>query len=461
MKRDPLKMRRTLLLSSVAVVGALCAATTLAWASPTDPVNPLTKRFVVGKALDVCDQGALFVGGVPKVTNYTSSATTEGVPQQLTIGQMYVQFQIPTKHRKWPLIMVHGSGYTGAALDATPDGRMGWMAYSVQNNLSTFVVDQSGRGRSGFDQSVFHEARVTDNLSLIPTLGGGSNNAIWTSWFGHLINGSSIVDGTLIQHGDPGDPDPTGPEPGPAHASGAAGHPVYPIPPVDSSIDPKIQARVGAIGPAPNPANNTYLALNTYKQVVPNTEATLPGSMCGACTPTNVAPNNTWTPRALAELVETLGGAILAGHSQASSEVLHAMRILKEHGKLDLLKGIIFPEGFTQLAAAGLLPSDFDHVPMLVVNGDYRSQAARDTNYAARDAINASPTNVTKMEVIDLDDPSFQGKWNGTTHMNMLGTNSIEVFDVLLNWADKNIPNPMVTPSSCPSGPPSGKGNNK
>ena len=41
-----------------------------AWASPTDPPNPLTKRFVQGKALDVCDFGALFIGGVPKVTNY-------------------------------------------------------------------------------------------------------------------------------------------------------------------------------------------------------------------------------------------------------------------------------------------------------------------------------------------------------------------------------------------------------
>ena len=97
---------------------------------------------------------------------------------------------------------------------------------------------------------------------------------------------------------------------------------------------------------------------------------------------------------------------------------------------------------------------------MLVVNGDYRAQATRNTNYAARDAINASPNNVTPMEVIDLDDPSFQGKWNGTTHMNMLGTNKLEVFDVMLDWAEKNIPNPIVA-TSCPSGPPPGKGKNK
>jgi hypothetical protein len=30
---------------------------------------------------------------------------------------------------------------------------------------------------------------------------------------------------------------------------------------------------VGAIGPPPNPANNAYMALNYYKQLVPNFEA--------------------------------------------------------------------------------------------------------------------------------------------------------------------------------------------
>ena len=79
-------------------------------------------------------------------------------------------------------------------------------------------------------------------------------------------------------------------------------------------------------------------------------------------------------------------------------------------------------------------------------------------NYAARDAINASPTHaVAPATVIDLDDPSFGGKFNGTTHMNMLGTNNLAVFDVILNWANQNIPNPIVA-TSCPSG--NGQGNN-
>ena len=446
-----------LLMSSVAAVGALAIHVGSSSASPTDPVNPMTKRFVQGKALDICDEGALFIGGVPKVTNYLNSATAVGAPDQIIIGKMYVQFQIPTKHRKWPLVMIHGSGYTGSALDATPDGREGWLPYSVQNNLSTFVVDQAGRGRSGFDQSVLHEARVTNTLSLIPTIGGGGSS-IWTSWFGHITPaGTNILTGTMIRHGDAGDPDTAETNP-PSEGHGNY-PPAYPIPPVDRSIDPNILARAGAIGPAPNPVNNSYLALNTYKWVVPNSETTLPTSFCGTCTPQTLAPNDTWTPRALAELVERLGGAILSPHSQAMTEVLQTVRILKEKGELDLIKGIIVPEGAgTSFTASGTTPQDYDKIPFLLANGDYRPAATRNVNRAFVAALNASPTrSVGPATYYDLDDPSFNGKFLGQTHMNMLGTTNIALFDLFLDWADKNIPNPIVA-TSCPSG--NGQGNN-
>lgn len=427
---------------SAALLVAVAATSAQAW------VNPLEDRYLTGRPLNVCDQGSFFVGGVPKVTNFAASAEEEGVPQQLIIGQMYVQFQIPSKRREWPLIMVHGSGYTGAALDATPDGGEGWFAYAVRNNLATFVVDQAGRGRSGFDRSVLHEARVTGNLDLIPTMGGATSNSMWTSWLGHLIpEGSTILDGTLIRHGDPGDPDP--PE-DPATPSEAHGDypPAYPIPPVPNSIDPNIEARVGAIGPAPNPANDTFLALETYKQLVPNAESTLPGSVCEICDPMDVSPANTWTPLALAELIEGLGGAIVSPHSQAGTEAMHMVRIMKERGTLHLLKGVIVPEsgGVNDLARYGLTGSDFDHIPFLLVNGDYRPLSTRQGNYDAVAEMNASPTRaVGPALVIDLDAPEFGGRFNGTTHMMMLGPNALEVFDLMLDWASWNIPNPIAT----------------
>ena len=58
------------------------------------------------------------------------------------------------------MIMVHGSTHTGACLEATPDGREGWYPYFVRKGVPSYVVDQAGRGRSGFDQSVIHEGEA-------------------------------------------------------------------------------------------------------------------------------------------------------------------------------------------------------------------------------------------------------------------------------------------------------------
>jgi hypothetical protein len=215
----------------------------------------------------VCDQGSFFVGGVPKVTKYAAGPTA-GDPQQITIGQAYVQFQVPKTRRQWPIIFVHGSTHTGAALDSTPDGREGWHSYAVRHNLASFVMDQPGRGRSGFDQSVLHEAKATSNWDMVPTFGRITDNGAWTAWFGHITGGTTIMAGKMIRHGDPGDPDPAeNTQPSPAHGNYP---PKFPIPPGADSADPKLVARNGAIGPAPNAANNEYLGLEYYKQTFRN-----------------------------------------------------------------------------------------------------------------------------------------------------------------------------------------------
>jgi hypothetical protein len=393
---------------------------------------PTEKRYL-SKPLHICDQGSFFVGGVPKVTEHAAGAdATE--PRQITIGQMYVQFQIPMRQRGWPLIHVHGSTHTGAALESTPDGREGWLPYGVRHGIASYVVDQSGRGRSGFDHSVIHEGVRTGDLDLIPTFGRITDNNAWTAWFGHLIpEGSTILDGTLIRHGDPGDP----PDDDDRHPD--TYFPAYPIPPVPNSVDPSIEAREGAIGPDVNPANDTYLALEYYKQLVPNGEATLPGSICPTCDPTEVPPQNTWTPRNLATLVEGLGGAIVATHSQSGNMGHHMTRILKESGNLHLLKALITIEGGCSLEGAGLTGPDFDDIPYLAVSGDYRTDEQEQTCVDAVAEINASPsrsaTPATFLELDEIGDPVF----DGTTHMMMLGTNNIEVFDAIREWVGDNV----------------------
>ena len=110
--------------------------------------------------------------------------------------------------------MVHGSTHTGACLEATPDGREGWYPYFVRHGVPSYVVDQAGRGRSGFDQSVLHEAEARlaaatprRAAELIPSFGRITDNGAWTAWFGHLVPaGSTVLTGTLIPHGDRRDP---------------------------------------------------------------------------------------------------------------------------------------------------------------------------------------------------------------------------------------------------------------
>jgi hypothetical protein len=410
------------------LIGALLLAATATNAGAWE--NPLEKRYMTDP-LDICDQGAFHVGGVAKITPYADSNDI-GIPQQIIIGQMYVQFQIPQKRRQWPIIMVHGGGYTGSALESTPHGTEGWRSHAVRNNLATFVVDQAGRGRSGFDNSILEEARETNNASLIPTtLRLTSGDDVWTNWLGHLIPpGSSVLDGLLIKHGDPGDPECAA---DPAHCTYS--------PSIDfTAIDPEIEAGVGAIGPAPDPANETQLALEMYKfQGHIYGENFLPTSSCAECRPRTVAPDDTWSGSGLAELVAGLGGAIVATHSQSGTVGHHMVRYLKEMGQLDKLRGLITIEGSCSLAESGTTAADFVNIPYLALKGDYAEVSEECAASVA--AIQAAGGTA---DYIKLDDPSYGGQFDGTTHMMMQDTNNLEVFDEILEWTNANIDNPGI-----------------
>ena len=400
--------------------GCLCSAFLLAAVASVGAQEGGKTRKFLKKPLVIEDQGSFFIGGVPKVTTY---ATVPGpnqipAPNQITIGQMYVQFQIPAakKPNMPPVIMVHGSTHTAACLESTPDGREGWAPYFVRNGMSTYIVDQAGRGRSGFDESVIHEAAamirngdVANGAAKIPSFGRITDNGAWTAWFGHLTPaGANITNGTLIRHGDPGDP--------PTDTSHGKGYfPAFPF-------------------------ADDFRALDYYKQLVPNSEVTLPPSICETCDPKEISPANTWTPKDLADLVERLGGAVVATHSQSGIMGHHMVRILKERGHLALLKGLITIEGSCSLPNSGLKAEDFDNIPYMALKGDYTaSSEVCDTTVNAIKARRAAGQGTAKADYIKLDElgnPVF----NGTTHMMMLGTNNLEVADVILNWAGANIP---------------------
>ena len=391
----------------------------LGFLTPTVSGQGAPKRFL-GGPLTIEDQGSFFIGGVKKITDYAttppqapgSGGSSGPVPQQITIGQMYVQFQVPARKYGggWPVIMVHGSTHTGACLEATPDGREGWYPYFVRHGVPSYVVDQAGRGRSGFDQSVIHEGEarmlsgdVKGGADEIPSFGRITDNGAWTNWFGHLVPaGSNIRTGRLIPHGAPDDPNPK-PD---AYAHVA---PLFPLEAVDEY----------------------------YKQLVPNAEVTLPGSTCASCDPKELSPANTWTPQNLASLVERLGGAIVVTHSQSGVMGHHMTRILKERGHLSLLKGLLTLEGSCSLPNSGLTAADFDNIPYMALKGDYTATSA--VCQETVDAINArraSKQGTAKAEYLKLDDMGILG----VTHMMMLDKKNLEIADIMLNWVNKNVP---------------------
>src|SRR5438105_15501915 len=91
--------------------------------------------------LAIARDGFFYVGG--------KSVSINGRPYMS--GQMYVEFRVPAKQtHPFPIVMVHGGTMSGTNFTGTPDGREGWAQYFVRQGYAVYVVDQPGRGRSGF-----------------------------------------------------------------------------------------------------------------------------------------------------------------------------------------------------------------------------------------------------------------------------------------------------------------------
>ena len=492
MQQNSFTLKKTSQLIAILPLAFFSTMATSTFAAPDN--NEENKPFLTAPLL-LKDMGSFYIGGVAKTTDFAETPTPDvnnepnlanqywaARENQIVIGQMYVQFLIPASANKnsIPVINVHGSTHTGAALESTPDGREGWGPYMARHGIPTYIVDQPGRGRSGFDQSVVHEAEslidssAADAKTLLPTIGRITSNGAWTAWFGHIYsdsscsnpgtsvaNNRSIYTSTLYQHGELNcDPGNTA---GGFHPPGTDYLPAFPINAIDPGITnlsnmppnlaplaPFADAHLGA----PTYGPDAYYQLQYYKQLVPNMEATLPSSICNSCTfdpvggqtsafnATRLLPANTWSPFDLALLVEKLGSGIIATHSQSGIQGHHAVRNLKQRGSLSKLKALVTIEGGCSFNNSGLTAADFDNVAYLAVVGDYTADSATCIDSVNKiNARRALGLGTAKAEYIKLDSAQINsdGRFNGTTHMMMLGTNHLKVADVILNWTKEYV----------------------
>ena len=137
-------------------------------------------------------EGSFFVNGQVISTKYPGASLVTGPaePGRITVNQMYVQYRVPVGAKGVPVVMVHGSNHTGATYETTPDGREGWATYFVRRGFPVYVVDHSGRGRSGFNPTPLNEVRDAPGAkpSTLPTVLLSTQERAWPNFrFGERV----------------------------------------------------------------------------------------------------------------------------------------------------------------------------------------------------------------------------------------------------------------------------------
>jgi len=128
-------------------------------------------------------QGSFFVDG-DKVEQTQGELGDLGPGGHITVNQMYVRYMVPQDgDGNVPVVMVHGATLTGKSWETTPDGRMGWDEYFVRKGHPGYVPDQVGRGRSGFNQAIFNNARAgSAPANSLPRWIRFSDEVVWPNF---------------------------------------------------------------------------------------------------------------------------------------------------------------------------------------------------------------------------------------------------------------------------------------
>lgn len=152
---------------------------------------PATLPHISDNTLHIADQGCFFVSG-----SYVDAAS-----DQTMSGQMYVQYQVPATRRfKYPLVMIHGGGQTGVNFLGTPDGRRGWADYFLASGFAVYVIDQPGRGRSGYFPQTYGTPAGRGAAAIAQRFTAPENAKLWpqahlhTQWPGSGVAGDPAFD---------------------------------------------------------------------------------------------------------------------------------------------------------------------------------------------------------------------------------------------------------------------------
>lgn len=121
--------------------------------------------------IKVAKQGSFAVGGTTIQRNGTyDNSKFVGWAEQIETGQSYhgdhafVNYQIPAKANRYPLVFIHGYGGSGVCWEMTPDNRDGFSTLMLRKKYPTYVMDLPGRGRAGRTTAENHTKPVADEM---------------------------------------------------------------------------------------------------------------------------------------------------------------------------------------------------------------------------------------------------------------------------------------------------------
>jgi len=142
-------------------------------------VTSLSQKTIDGP-ISVAKQGSFFVGGKDIESSTLSTLPAYAQSGTITVDQMYVRYQTPTNAKNNSVVFIHGCCLTGKTWESTPDGRIGWDEYFVKRGFPTYVVDQSGRGRSAVNATAMNAAKMCkESPEQLPVVFAASHESAW------------------------------------------------------------------------------------------------------------------------------------------------------------------------------------------------------------------------------------------------------------------------------------------
>ena len=373
--------------------------------------------------------GTFFIeGNTHAISIHTARGGFSGQPGLSMIDQMHVQYMLPEKKSKSrvPLGIVHGCCLTTKSWQTTPDGRMGWDEYFVRRGFDTYMIDQVGRGRSGFDATAYNMVRTGE----LPCTAGTSQTGgqVVCKEIPAILIASDQFAWNVFRWGT------TACTTSPCSAT--------------TTPHPTLKFPIKTIGVGAG-SNHQF-----YNMVVPDMNGTLSGAFdppcaSGLCTPPQPAAYFN-SPSQMAKLAKKVGGMILMGHSQSSSFPTRAA-LQPDSGcypwtseKACKVKGIIQIETgcFANLDASHI--NTLKHIPILIVDGDfYPTPRPQPDCVQMMTQINSAGGNMRFAHLPALTKnslyPGSPGAMPGIEHMMMVGTKNIEVANLLIGWIDRYV----------------------